>query len=160
MKINYKNICQNYDKEVGCYRTFDGNCIKEQCFTYKLLQMLKQKEQECEKAEEFANAKITQCANLIKQLNEVHDQLDELKAENDELKENLKDFQDDCKGCSTCHEALYNANLYAKENIKLKQVITEIKDICNSVWGNGLDEEVDKFDLILQKISEVENTNA
>lgn len=47
--IDYKNICENYSKEVGCYNTFDGNCIKEQCFTYRLLQLLQAKEQECEK---------------------------------------------------------------------------------------------------------------
>ena len=46
--IAYENICENYSKEVGCYNTFDGNCIKEQCFTYRILQLLKAKEQECE----------------------------------------------------------------------------------------------------------------
>ena len=47
--IDYKNLCENYSKVVGCYNTFDGSCIKEQCFTYRLLQLLKAKEQECEK---------------------------------------------------------------------------------------------------------------
>lgn len=46
--IDYENRCENYSKEVGCYNTFDGSCIKEQCFTYRLLQLLKAKEQECE----------------------------------------------------------------------------------------------------------------
>lgn len=46
--IDYKNLCENYSKEVGCYNTFDGSCIKEQCFTYKLLQQLQAQEQECE----------------------------------------------------------------------------------------------------------------
>ena len=46
--IDYKNLCENYSKEVGCYYTFDGNCNKEQCFTYKLLQLLQAKEQECD----------------------------------------------------------------------------------------------------------------
>lgn len=46
--IDYKNLCENYNKEVGCFGTFDGSCIKEQCFTYKLLQQLQAKEQECE----------------------------------------------------------------------------------------------------------------
>ena len=46
--IDYKNLCENYNKEVGCYNTFDGSCNKEQCFTYKLLQLLQAKEQECE----------------------------------------------------------------------------------------------------------------
>ena len=47
--IDYKNLCENYSKEVGCYNTFDGSCIKEQCFTYRLLQLLQAKEQECDK---------------------------------------------------------------------------------------------------------------
>ena len=47
--IDYKNLCKNYNKEVGCYGTFDGNCIKEKCFTYKLLQQLQDKEQETKK---------------------------------------------------------------------------------------------------------------
>ena len=48
-----------------------------------------------------------------------------------------------------------SVDIELKENIKLKQTLTEIKEICNSVWGNGLDEEVDKFGLIQEKISEV-----
>jgi hypothetical protein len=51
--IDYKNLCENYSKKVGCYGTFDGSCIKEQCFTYKLLQKLKAKEQECEELKEY-----------------------------------------------------------------------------------------------------------
>ena len=27
--IDYKSCCENYGKEVGCYNTFDGSCIKE-----------------------------------------------------------------------------------------------------------------------------------
>ena len=50
--IDYKNLCENYSKEVGCYNTFDGSCIKEQCFTYRLLQLLQAKEQECEQIKE------------------------------------------------------------------------------------------------------------
>ena len=50
--IDYKNLCENYSKEVGCYYTFDGSCNKEQCFTYRLLQLLQAKEQECEELKE------------------------------------------------------------------------------------------------------------
>ena len=46
--IDYKNLCENYSKEVGCCNTFDGSCCKEGCFTYRLLQLLQAKEQECE----------------------------------------------------------------------------------------------------------------
>ena len=31
--IDYKNICENYSKEIGCCNTFDGSCSKEGCFT-------------------------------------------------------------------------------------------------------------------------------
>ena len=53
--VDYKNLCENYSEEVGCYNTFNGSCIQEQCFTYKLLQQLQSKEQECEalKSESF-----------------------------------------------------------------------------------------------------------
>ena len=47
----------------------------------------------------------------------------------EELKKELEAVYDDCKGCPTCNEALYNANLYAKEYRKLKQTLTEIKEI-------------------------------
>ena len=40
---------------------------------------------------------------------------------------------------------------------KLKQTLAEIKEICKSVCGNGLDEEVDKFGDIIDKINEVED---
>ena len=46
--IDYKNLCENYSKGVGCFNTFDGSCSKEECFTYRLLQLLQTKEQECE----------------------------------------------------------------------------------------------------------------
>ena len=29
--------CDSYDKQVGCYHTFDGKCNKENCQTYNLL---------------------------------------------------------------------------------------------------------------------------
>ena len=45
----------------------------------------------------------------------------------EELKKELKNVYDDCKGCPTCNEALYNANLYAKEYRKLKQTLAEIE---------------------------------
>lgn len=49
--IDYKNLCENYSKEVGCYNTFDGSCIKEECFTYKLLQ-------QCERLKNYNNFDI------------------------------------------------------------------------------------------------------
>ena len=51
--IDYKKLCENYSKEVGCYNTFDGSCIKEQCFTYRLLQLLQAKEQKLVKIKQY-----------------------------------------------------------------------------------------------------------
>ena len=55
--IDYKNLCENYSKEAGCCNTFDGSCSKEECFTYRLLQLLQAKEQECEELKTLLNAK-------------------------------------------------------------------------------------------------------
>ena len=46
--IDYKTLCENYSKEVGCCNTFDGSCSKEECFTYRLLRLLQTKEKERE----------------------------------------------------------------------------------------------------------------
>ena len=54
--IDYKTLCENYSKEVGCCNTFDGSCSKEECFTYRLLQLLQAKEQECEELKTLLNA--------------------------------------------------------------------------------------------------------
>ena len=85
----------------------------------------------------------------------------------EELKENLKDFQEDCKGCPTCDEALYNANLYAKEYRKILATLTEIKKIAEPFCNACQEFEPEKskncinctycnYNKILQKISEVE----
>ena len=55
--IDYKTLCENYSKEIGCLNTFDGSCSKEECFTYRLLQLLQAKEQECEELKTLLNVK-------------------------------------------------------------------------------------------------------
>ena len=48
--------CEYINKDSGCLVSFDGSCCKEECFTYRLLQLLQAKEQECEilKSENFS----------------------------------------------------------------------------------------------------------
>lgn len=79
------NYCQN------CYE------LTEELENHK--RWLNDYKQKLQDAEEFANAKITQCANLIKQLNETHKQLDQLKlqiaykeADEEELKRIIKPY--------------------------------------------------------------------
>jgi hypothetical protein len=152
--IDYKNLCENYSEEVGCYGTFDGNCIKEQCFTYKLLQLLQAKEQECEELKEAQ--KNSRCAWKSFEgtfCPEAQEQLDQLKAENDELKIENKRFEE---VASYWHKRIFKVE---RSERKLKQTLTEIKDIAergfkHSQCNCGAKADLD---LILQKISEVEN---
>ena len=96
--IDYKNICVNYSKEVGCYNTFDGCCIKEQCFTYRLLQSLQSKEQECEELKK-ENCELTEEVS-IRILNTVQD------TENRKLSKTLAEIKEIAeKQCNIC-EAL------------------------------------------------------
>ena len=76
--IDYKNLCVNYSKEVGCYNTFDGCCIKEQCFTYRLLQSLQSKEQECEELKhevelmmDCASCKVDEYKQTLTEIKEI-----------------------------------------------------------------------------------------
>ena len=79
--IDYKNLCENYSKEVGCFGTFDGSCIKEQCFTYKLLQQLQAKEQECKRLEyelilkDIANIELS---DEVKKYRKAIDEIEEI----------------------------------------------------------------------------------
>ena len=66
---------------------------------------------------------ITRCDYVLEK------QLKRKEQECEKLKKELEAVYDDCKGCPTCNEALYNANLYAKECRELKQTLAEIKEI-------------------------------
>lgn len=118
----------------------DNNCYYKQ---------LKRKERECEELKkiinEAKNSKLDLKSFLVGEAvqNEYEQQLHKLKVENNKLKEELEAVYDNCKGCPTCNETLYNANLYAKEYRKLKQTLTEIKEIAepykmtiNKICGN------------------------
>ena len=160
--IDYENLCENYSKVIGCYITFDGSCIKEQCFTYRLLQLLKAKEQEFEELKKNvehwkmehkeAKAKGEWTYDLVKK--RLEQQLDKLKAENEILKEKL----------------VISSNS-DKKTLKIIQTLTEIKEIaenscclqptsdceeyenCKECSRTSDDETVKQ---ILQKISECE----
>ena len=106
--IDYENICENYSKEVGCYNTFDGNCIKEQCFTYRLLQLLKAKEQECEGLKKELQAQRDFTAHEQKLIYCVA-------------------YDESCKTGNDCKQK----KCIFKDNIKLKQTLTKIKETCN-----------------------------
>lgn len=162
--IDYKNLCENYSKEVGCYGTFDGSCIKEQCFTYKLLQQNNNLKKEnidlklnLKKVINLSQKKNRQCYQFladIKQLKHQH-QAD--------------------KGLITSTGKM-NYQLL-QEYDKLKTALTEIKEIarvnsintcwtainlcvdCDEIKECGLQSPFEKLKAIIQKISECEGSD-
>ena len=130
--IDYKTLCENYSKEVGCYNTFDGRCNKEQCFTYKLLQLLKDKEQECNqlKAENDELKRYKFLFEKARDLwNEASRQKNKLLDENKDLKDSLKR--------TICQSECYRY----KEAEKLKQTLAEIKPILEIYANSQVGEE-------------------
>lgn len=132
--IDYENLCENYSKEVGCYNTFDGSCIKEQCFTYRLLQLLKAKEQECEELKKINNTPNNETWKTMS-----------ITFDNGTVKTEVADMK------------IAEYSKLKEENTKLKQTLAEIKEIAEE--RNYLDYN-ECLDDILQKISECEVENA
>lgn len=157
--IDYKNLCVNYSKEVGCYNTFDGCCIKEQCFTYRLLQSLQSKEQECKKLKKqlFSFMNGDYCANgcSLKQ------QLDKLKLENDKLTKECEIWKNQVL---TLDDEMITVQITLRQfeqDDKLKNCLAKIKEIAEK---ENNDTKVlynrrtyQRMKQILQKISEVKN---
>ena len=139
----------NYYQYSMCTATKDnyGDCsfyCKDYEMNYCYYKQLKRKEQECEELRQYHNKCCIEFENEKQELLERYNQVSRdfyngkycnkencslLKAkeqECEEFKKELEVIYDDCKGCPTCNEALYNANLYAKEYRKLKQTLAEI----------------------------------
>lgn len=124
--------CPHYIHKDGSCSSHDCECIKcvhNECF-YK---DYKAKEQECEELKE----------NLPNAITRLMGELDQLKAENKTQKETIDGF-------------LSILDKLGKSNIKLRETLTEIKEIAteNSLAQVGYNPD---WDIILQKISEVEN---
>ena len=107
--IDYKKLCENYSKEVRCYNTFDGSCIKEQCFTYKLLQQLQAKEQECKKLksqiEIYSNMLESSSNKILKKEEECEQALTEIKEIAEPFCNACQEFEPEKKGsnCMYCN---------------------------------------------------------
>ena len=154
--IDYENICENYSKEVGCYDTFNGSCIKEQCFTYRLLQLLQAKEQESEELKK-ENCELTEEVSIDRDL---FAEIDQLKADRKEALEQLEFI----RILNTVQDT-ENRKL-SKTLAKIKEIAEKAKkDICNNCGWRNTDSCVPEdytcgeFIKILQKISECEVEN-
>ena len=64
-----------------------------------------------------------------------------------------------CPKCGEEYLSPIGASLY-EENNKLKQTLTKIKEIANYSFNRSTSEYMAKLELILEKISEVENENS
>ena len=121
---------------------------------------LEVKEQECERLHkiinEAKNSKLDLKSFLVGEAiqNEYEQQLDQLKAENEELEKELRQKK---------MTILMNNDHYFEvdqENKKLKQTLTEIKEIAEDGYNNGQTSYATfQCEKIIEKINEVENEN-
>jgi chromosome segregation ATPase len=161
------DICRKGDKTRDCL-----NCARVEYHSlYKLNwenqerleSQLEVKEQECERLHkiinEAKNSKLDLKSFLVGEAiqNEYEQQLDQLKAENDELEKELRQKK---------MTILMNNDHYFEvdqENKKLKQTLTEIKEIAEKEVNERMlfadKESFCDFNKILQKISECEVGN-
>lgn len=157
------------EKECGKYKKALDN-VEFICIG--LLKQLKRKKQECEEKQKTAQDAISK---LCAEKSALYNEIDQFKVENEELKKNI---MYKCPQCGDEYLSPIGASLY-EENNKLKQILTEIKEIAenaekqcvipknyfkrnNVSWKqHQLKGLTCKFQQILQKICdcEVENDN-
>lgn len=109
----------------GCefrFRTYGCDCMSSNRETKVLT--------ESSRCADNPNCYYKQLKRAEQRIVELNKTIKAKEQECEELKEELEAVYDDCKGCSTCNEALYNANLYAKEYRKFSKTLTEIKEIA------------------------------
>lgn len=162
--------CEWFYKNDPCKNTCKYFCtpcewVEIQNCMYKYA---KRKEQECERLKEQLSDMISQSALLPRffgltadEITNMLKQLDQLKAENDELRKNLVD-----KHTSRCFRLVTHREFdkltidkvqLRQENKKLKQTLTEIKEIAEQYEDTpNLECKQLCCTEILQKISEVE----
>ena len=116
--------CECYSVEGNsCNKTLSGSCMKEKCQTFRLLQTIKAKEQECEELTsqrdkfEFGNNILEHERNNYKQaLDGIEKQV---KAMNNEC------FYDDICDCNNCD--MKNGCSYYRK-FKILDIINSVKD--------------------------------
>lgn len=150
---NYEQMERDIENIIEPYQlNWELDCLS---LPSAIQSILERKEQECERWKSNFNGKVSAIEDLLKQL-------DQLKAENDELRKNLVD-----KHTSRCFRLVTHREFdklimetvqLRQENKKLKQTLTEIKEIAeeNSLAQVGYNPD---WDIILQKINECEVNN-
>ena len=98
--------CECYSVEDNsCNKTLSGSCMKEKCQTFRLLQAIQAKEQECEGLEYDYQNQLKNTNKWIAECENLQQQLDKLKKENEkmskgyaELTEIVSSYIDDFTG--------------------------------------------------------------
>jgi hypothetical protein len=128
--VDIKTKCENYIETHGCLNTL-GECIKEKCYTYQLLQKLHEKEVECK--EWMLKATSLDYADEINTLSDENTKLEKTIEEKNELLAAL--------GCPT--DACARRKIFTDLEMKLdkyEKALMEIHDYIR-ICGNGLDNQ-------------------
>ena len=150
---------QTIDDQKKTIHRLQEECTEKTNAIIALGEKLKAKEQECEelKSENFTFEQLIKDIEKYGAIEELIQQLDQLKVENDELRKNLVD-----KHTLRCFRLVTHREFdkltiekvqLRQENKKLKQTLTEIKELCQK---HIKAEKIVMANDILQKISEVE----
>ena len=120
--------CEYIDKDSGCLVSFDGSCSKEECFTYRLLQLLQAKEQENKRLLEIINAKPLETVDIDSAF------------EIEKLKEQLQAKGQECEK-------------YEQTLTEVRKIAQGVRNYLKYPAPKDVRYEID---IILQKISECE----
>lgn len=150
--------CECYSVEDNsCHKTLSGSCMKEKCQTFRLLQTIKVKEQECEKKSRAIGNLGYKIKNQRKEINIRLEQFDQLKVELEQEKA-LKETYLTCYKAK--HEDIEGALFKLKQTLaEIKALAIALKNICPEFIKDGND-SMKAINEILQKISECGVENA
>lgn len=103
--------CPLYDKNTGCYHTFNGECVKDSCTVYKWLLEYKrlQKENEQLKKPCLVMPKVNQLAVPIEKYEQLYKALEEIREMLTECSTNanfLNNCSKSCKFYKNCNGEL------------------------------------------------------
>ena len=107
--------CECYSVEDNsCNKTLSGSCIKEKCQTFRLLQTIKVKEQECENwQKELDKTHLLMLEKQDKLIKEFFNN-EQLKLENTKYKQTLAEIKEIAEECYYECNSMNNCNISCK----------------------------------------------
>ena len=142
--------CECYSVEDNsCSKTLSGSCMKEKCQTFRLLQTIKAKEQECEELKHEVEL-MMDCASC--KVDEYKKTLAKIKEIAEPYKMTIKKICGNCKKYDDCHACCYkdiNCYKYTSSKTDACEEFTYLDKFVPNILANN----------ILQKISECKTEN-